>query len=299
MSDPTAEVEKHLRKELGRRGSKGPLDAAPVESALAWLARRPTGVPAAYREALPMVTRLAQNAEPRDDDLRTNATRLVGRLYPLSEPIMPASVAFDPNAKPETIQRYKAERAAHHQQGRDVLLALAHDPVPMVAAAAALELLTTATVEERRALRGPLAAVAPTLEASAHEPEVALALVRLQGPAQVERLLADYAAHRPIPVALEQLADEARREPTPGAAAALEAAIVGDAAYRDPHFEPKQSSLSGALRMPVYDADTERLQQLLSAVDAADHARAEAIAAKAPPKLSARLQSYLKSRPKP
>jgi hypothetical protein len=293
-----SEMEQHLRKELGHAGPQGPLDAAPVESALAWLARQPAG-PAASRDALPIATRMAQNAQPNDVVLRTNATRLVGRLYPLTEPVTPASVAFDPNAKPETVQRYKDERSAYRKRGIDTLLALSHDPAPTVAAAAAIELLANTTAEERRALRPQLQSVEPTLEAALKIPEVAAALAELRGPPQVARWLADYAAHKPIPVKVDQLAEAVQAEPSPDSLAALESAIVADPTFRDPSFEPKTSAMANTLKLPVYDADTERLQQMLAAIHHADPARAQAIAERAPPKLSARLRAFLSTRPKP
>src|SRR5262249_5411436 len=187
---------------------------------------------------------------------------------------------------------------AYRKHRSDTLLGLAHDPVPTVAAAAAIELLTVASVDERRALRPSLQAVAPTLEANLEVPGVAAALARLRGAPQVQGWLADYAAHKPIPMKVDELAQEVKMEPSPESLAALEAAIEADATFRDPQFEPKLSSVASTLRLPVYDADTERLQQMLAVIHSLDPARAEAIAGRASPKLSARLRAFLSSRPK-
>jgi hypothetical protein len=251
-----------------------------------------------YADAVPTATALTQPAAENSDLLRTNATRLVGRLFSLSEPVTPASVAFDPNTTQETLQKYKDARAAYRKQGRDTLLPLAHDPVATVAAAAAIELLAAATVDERQAMRADLQAVAPTLQSNLNTPEVAVALLQLRGAPQAVAWLNDYAAHRPIPVKIDQIVQEVKLEPSADALSALESALVADAKFQDPNFTPKQSSLSNTLGLPVYDADTERMQQLLAAVFAIDPNRAAAIAGRAPPKLSARLKAFLSTRPK-
>jgi hypothetical protein len=89
-----------------------------------------------------------------------------------------------------------------------------------------------------------------------------------------------------------------KSEPSPESLAALEAALLADPTFQDPHFEPRTSSLANTLKLPVYDADTERLQQMIAVIFALDPARAQSIAGRAPPKLSARLRAFLSSRPK-
>jgi hypothetical protein len=286
-----SDLESQLRKHLGNGGA---FDAGPVDATLAWLSHQT--VPQSYLEALPVATSIAQTAS-NPEGLRAGATRLVGRLYPLTEPVTPASVAFDPNATPDTIKKYKDAKLAWRKQGQDTLLALAQGPAVTVAAAAAIELLATATVDERRALRPSLQGVALALEAHAKVPDSAVALLQLRGTPQAIHWLGDYAAHRPIPVPVERLAQQVREEPSPEALTALESALVGDSTFKDPNFEPKLSSMANTLRLPVYDHDTERLQQMLAAVFAVDPARAQAIADKAPPKLSARLHAFLSNRP--